>query len=492
MKNFFLFTLSILTCITISHAEQPLRKIENSHVREIFQSWNNEKGDWLFDSMSSFIVSEELPERPSVADKTIFQYLSEFSDQRKTRVLRATEIALEREKEILGEENDAYFWEEFNRLIHLTDCSVNRGRSNGDPHMTTFDGERYDFQTAGEYSLTKTEANRFEIQTQQVRHNENISVNGAAVIYTNGDVVSYYAQNFPDELTDQPIRINGKIWEDKSSPVFLSGGAVLKYENLRFLLDAPTGEQVQITTRTFQQSPLLDIDVFSPSCNETRGLLGNSDGEADTDIVASDENNRRRSIRTNFPVSVDFNDVFGPNRRDPSIRQTNHDRADFISREFGNQFLVDDSISFFERPMGILPPEIRYPEVYLTLDELTDEQIEEGLEQCKAAGIEEEDLVGCVYDYGYVGLEPIRTVDYVAPNEQKEPGLPENEQVTPTPNRTSPPNRNRRMRRGGVLIPPAGNPTNPGTGVRTPTNNGNNGGAVRTPTTTPTPPRGGR
>jgi len=479
MKTFILFLFVSFLSVTTIYSNEPFKRQDSDHVKEIFTSWNDDLGGWMYESLAAFVVKEELPERPKTASKTTFQYLSEMSQLRRDRLKDAARIALEEERISRDQTSESYFWEEYIRMIELAECETNTGRSSGDPHMTTFDGERYDFQNAGEYVLTSNTQNRFEIQTRQVRHNSSISVNGAAVIFVNGDTISYYAQNFPDEQLDKPLRINGAVATELVEPIYLAGGAVLSFTENKVTVNAPTGEQVQISTRKFSSNVLLDISVFTPSCVETIGLLGDSNGDSNDDLTVREGNDGGVRTVLDFPVSVGFDDVFGPGRRSPNNRSKQSARLDFISRGFGNQFVVDTETSRFEVPLGILPPEEMYPMEHLTLDQLTDEQIEEGLKLCKQNGIAEEDWMGCVYDYGYVGLEPVKPGAYQAPKKPRNPGQPDpkvNKDKT-TPNRT--------IRRGG-FIPPAGTNPNQGTGVRTPSNPG---GGTRTPSSAPASPR---
>ena len=115
--------------------------------------------------------------------------------------------------------------------------------------------------------------------------------------------------------------------------------------------------------------------------------------------------------------------------------------------------------------MTDLPDSIRYPKELLSLAELDDEQIKEGMRKAKEAGVAEEDMFEAIYDYGHLGLEPIALIDdYIAPKEAKRfkdpelnksgDGLKQNEDTQPqirvnpsvfngTGVRVTPPRRNR-------------------------------------------------
>jgi hypothetical protein len=259
----------------------------------------------------------------------------------------------------------------------------------------------------------------------------------------------------------------------------LKGGAIISFVGSKVTLNALTGEQVQLTSRKFSDNVLLDINVYTPSCAETTGLLGNSNGDIKDDITVRNEVDGDVTTVLEFPVNDGFDDVFGAGRKSPTNRSKQSARLNFISRDFGDQFIVDEETSMFEIPMGVLPPEERYPTEHLTLDQLTDEQVEEGLKRCKEIGIPEEDWMGCVYDFGYVGLDPVKPETYQAPNKPRKPGqpTPDLDKKNTAPNRTI---------RRGVLIPPVGTNPNQGIGTRTPSAPS---GEKRTPSSSPASPR---
>lgn len=410
-----IFTSTSLLVFAEETEQIPYKRQDNAHVQEIFHHWDNDKGDWLYKSIGSIVMQEAAPERPDGLNKTTFELVSEFTNVRVNRVLRAARAALEEEKEQARRDQEEYFWEKWISVLESVNCDMTQGRSYGDPHMQTFDGERYDFQTAGEYKLVNSHRNNFQIQTRQVRHTDKISVNAAAIIDVNGDLVSLYAQDFPDEFTNKMIRVNGEVVENDKDPLALKNGGVIRYQNGRHVIFSPTGEQVHARTRTFQRSALLDLDIFIPACgNDVEGLLGNADGDPSTDIVVGDRN------LDNLMVDRSDSAVFGSGRKEDDKKIAEYERLNFIAKDFGDQFIVTDSLSLFEIPMGEITAEERYPVNHLTLSELTDEEVEEGKKTCLEAGVEEADLMACVYDYGYVGLAPSLPVTLIEPRDAPE------------------------------------------------------------------------
>jgi hypothetical protein len=76
--------------------------------------------------------------------------------------------------------------------------------------------------------------------------------------------------------------------------------------------------------------------------------------------------------------------------------------------------MLNAETSRFTNPLVDLDDSERYPSENLTLAEMTDEEVEEALDKCRKAGVAEEDLFECAFDFGYVGLQPITYPEYIA------------------------------------------------------------------------------
>lgn len=390
----------------------PFEKGHSDHIQEIFEAWNENEGPWLYESMGSLIMGEQHPERPIEVNNTTFELLQKMDDNRIERIERIADTELENERNSSAEQ-EAYYWEEWLKLLRSAKCDMSDSRSSGDPHMTTFDGEKYDFQTAGDYLLTSSSNENFLVQTQQVRHNEKISVNGAAFLDVNGDEIELFAQNHPDEHTDKVLRINGTIIENERSEVILEHGGVIRYQNGRNVVNWPTGEQLHFSVREFQNSRLLDLNVFVPGCrSDYTGLLGDNNGNKEDDLTVRDENGDVASSAGDIDRSFDA--LFGKDRNNANNRDEQQARLNYLSRDFGDQFMLDAESSRFTNPLTDLTEEERYPSENLTLAQMEDEEVEEALDKCREAGVREEDLFECAFDAGYVGLEPLTYPEYIA------------------------------------------------------------------------------
>jgi hypothetical protein len=455
----FLFIIGITL---LSNATVTFEKRDSQHIREIMTAWDANKGQWLYESLNALVMQSDFPERTEGVIETPAELIAKMDDSRRNRIATAAERELDNER--AANAGGDHYWSVWLRYFRRSSCTMTQGRSNGDPHFTTFDGEKYDFQTAGEYLLVESYFSNMKIQTRQKRHNEHVSVNAAAVLNVNGDIVSFYAQDFPDMNSANMIRVNGEVLKNAQSPIYLKNGGVIRFNNGRHVVNWPSGEQMQVKRRTFSNSALLDIDVFIPECEKESysGLL--------SDVVRIPTMNLPSSatIARNGGINPqrDAANVFGAGRNDRAVRDQERERLRFMAEEFGDQYLIDTDKSMFEVPMGILPPELRFPTNYITLSELTDEQIKDAMDKCRKAGVAEEDLMDCVYDLGYVGLSPDLPPVHDNSFARKDTNKPQTEPTQVQPNRpanNNPPVMNPRRRNRGVIVipPPTNNPQTP-------------------------------
>src|SRR5690554_27634 len=399
----------------------PFERKDSDHIKEIMIAWDSNKGEYLYESVSALIMKQQQPERPQGLNQTSFELLKMMDEQRIDRIDRIAATELENERK--SSKGDRYYWEEWRAYIQSTKCNMSSGKSSGDPHMTTFDGENYDFQNAGDYLLTASEDNSFYVQTQQYRIKSNVALNGGVIMNINGDILEF--RSVEKNGDEKMIHVNGEEIQTENTDLALPQGGIVKYERGKHMVKWPTGEQMSVSKRTFQKKWLFDLLVYVPSCNDNYyGLLGNNDNVRN-DLVAydpetGDEITNERQANSN-------DDLFGANRRAPEVMSRLESELYFITRKFGAVHQLDSTTSLFPNRMTELPDSVRYPKELLTLAQLEDEQVEEGLRKAREAGVSEDDLFGAVYDYGHIGLEPVAyNDDFTQPERStkyKEPEL---------------------------------------------------------------------
>jgi hypothetical protein len=426
MRNFYMLLFSILTCSSFNamtnnfNDSEPYERQDSEHIKEIMTSWSELEGEWLYESMAALVMNTEQPIRPARVSSTTFELLQKMDDYRVQRIERVAQTELANERNAARSISDSYYWSKWIALLRSADCDMNRGRSNGDPHFLSFDGESYDFQTAGDYLLTSSINQNFLIQTQQVRHNENISVNGAVFMNVYGDKVEIYGQNKPEGMGENAILINGVTLENENADIFLRNGGVIRKQNKRWVISWPTGEQLHVSQRSFSDNAILDLTVFVPSCNDSYiGLLGNNNGSRNDDLDARDPETNERLSRADFLLTYD--QIYGNQRSDDNVRSQQKDDLNYISRTFGDQYMLDSMTSLFTNPLVGISDEIRYPSTHLTLADAEDDEIDEAIAVAREAGVREEDIFAAVYDYTFVGLLPIvEQPTYVRPEVRQE------------------------------------------------------------------------
>lgn len=483
-----LFAMSLWA--NIQSEPVPFQRQDSDHIKEILKAWNAEKGEYLYESMAALVMHEKQPERPKGVNQTPYELLQTMDAHRVERLERIASTELENERNTHSGER--YYWQEWNSYLQSSRCEMNRnGKSSGDPHMRTFDGEAYDFQNAGDYLLAASDDNSFMIQTQQMRTSSSVALNRGVAMNINGDVLTF--SSVSKSNGEKMIHINGEEIQNEKTDLVLSQGGVVNYVNGKYFVKWPTGEQLSISQRKFQDGQLFDLNVYVPECNTNYyGLLGNNDGEINDLIVydseTGEEFSRKTVVRTN-------EDVFGSNRRNPLVLEKVSKELFFITRTFGGEFQLDETTSLMRNQMTDLPDSIRYPKELLTLAQLEDDQIAEGLRKAREAGVAEEDLFEAVYDYGHLGLEPVAmTDDYVSPKEIKrlmEPVLDKADDELKRQDNTQPQIRIRPaifIGTGVGVSPPRRR--SPNTSPR-PSTNGRRGTST-TPPRVPSSPRGGR
>ncbi|OIP72722.1 MAG: hypothetical protein AUK43_02475 [Oscillatoriales cyanobacterium CG2_30_40_61] len=155
----------------------------------------------------------------------------------------------------------------------------------GDPHLVTFDGLHYDFQSVGEFILVKSTTGDLEIQVRQQPFNNSssVSMNTAVATKIDGQRVAFYG----GEKT--PLLVDGKPTDipDNSSISVGSGSIHRKGKTYRVVLNK-AGEQLVVDIN--ESNPLLDVNTYLAQGREGQivGLGGNNNGKTDDDITLRD------------------------------------------------------------------------------------------------------------------------------------------------------------------------------------------------------------
>jgi von Willebrand factor type D domain len=249
-------------------------------------------------------------------------------------------------------------------------CGTRKAKSWGDPHLVTFDGRAYDFQATGDFVLTHSTTDNFQVQ---VRYRSlgggNISYNDAIAAQVGSDVVEVYST----PATNPKVFIN-KVLLDTSSTLSrdLTGGAF-----------SVSGNQVNIVWTDGSNLSLntgsnlfysVDFSVPAERSGQLEGLLGDADGDATNDI----------HIKGGAVIA-------NPSQKDLYLKYRQSWRIPFGTSD-----------SLFSQGTDLYDP--FYPVNVISLDDLDPAEVEKAKQICLERGILDTELFRlCVFDVAISG-----------------------------------------------------------------------------------------
>ncbi|MFD2573577.1 VWD domain-containing protein [Spirosoma soli] len=176
--------------------------------------------------------------------------------------------------------------------------STSTSTSTGDPHLTTFDRNRYSFMAAGEFTATQSTNDNFEVQVRQepVNNSKTVSVNTGLAVRTGQNIVCFYPPNrlyvdrqpVPDGTSLLPLSSNGTISRQTPGNYFIR---------------TATGDKIEI--RAFATSFDYYITPSSSRRSKLRGLLGNYDRNPANDLTKANGQSIGNSFKAFYPEYAD-------------------------------------------------------------------------------------------------------------------------------------------------------------------------------------------
>ncbi|MBI3227038.1 MAG: VWD domain-containing protein [Mycolicibacterium cosmeticum] len=156
--------------------------------------------------------------------------------------------------------------------------------SNGDPHLTTFDGFRYDQMAAGEFTLVRSQVSGLRIQARQTAFpgSRDVTLNTAVAAEVAGDRVGVYLVDGTME-----VHVNAKAVQVPAAGLTLSHRGVVGTDDDAVRVDWPDGSTLEV--RPIGRWGLsLIVGLAESHRGKTSGLLGNFNDDDGDDLALSD------------------------------------------------------------------------------------------------------------------------------------------------------------------------------------------------------------
>jgi hypothetical protein len=161
-----------------------------------------------------------------------------------------------------------------------------RAKITGDPHVTTFDGQRYDFQAVGEFTAVTSAAGDLTVQVRQspFEGSSSIAVNSAIAIEVSGTRLGFYLE---DGLVD--VHRDGQSIQIPVGRTALPNGATLlrntdPYSGDNYQVEWPDGTVATVWRATIY-GLIVTIQPANSRAGSLSGLLGNFDGNPQNDVA---------------------------------------------------------------------------------------------------------------------------------------------------------------------------------------------------------------
>lgn len=296
--------------------------------------------------------------------------------------------------------NEIEMWNIFRQIIKRPSQTVCIGSSTGDPHITTFDGHKYDLMAVGEFTLAKSKITDFEVQARHKKSGPSVSVNSACAMINHGNKISFYSQDSPFGTQKTPLVVNGQPVELENDQIhYLSGGGKITKNRGTYIVDWPEGEQVVV--RVSSTSINIKVKVFKSERGNYTGLLGNANG------ITKDDMQVNEVVKLDaLPPFYSVGKVVGGSRVKNSVKTAEKNYNQRIIDEFGNAHRIADVSSFFEYPEGMTTvnfTDLNFPARQHTISNLNKKDLKTAQNKCEAAGVGADDMRGCILDVAFTG-----------------------------------------------------------------------------------------
>lgn len=366
-------------------------------IRAELTKWDPIRGEWLASSMVSIAKKEPIPDRTFPENYTPAEMMKMVPESSRANIQRiATTSAQNADSSSRGN------WSSITTQLNRPSCQPTMGRTYGDPHLSSFDGATYSFQTVGEFVLVKSPSQNIEIQARQQPQSDDFSLNTALAMNVGGDRVCVYANEKPDNISNCALRLNGTPLYINAGTYYLPHGGTIRYTSNNYVVTWPTGEVATIDVRRSSQMNFLNVavQVFPCSQNDLEGLLGNANGRQSDDFDVRNNSNR--------PAYMAFSS-FGGSQMQQASNEMEKEYLAFLARDYARQFRVTPTTSLFDYGIGqstYTYTDESFPRVHRTVNDLTPDRQNAARAKCEENGIRGDELKGCIFDQAYLEIPP--------------------------------------------------------------------------------------
>ena len=313
------------------------------------------------------------------------------------------------------------------------------GSSYGDPHIVTFDGYRYSFQTVGEFTLVKSTDGSFEVQVRQSPvPGAQLSLNSAVAIKSGNSRIAIYGQSLPDSDTSTPIRVDGRPVPAQGGT--LPNGTIIAQQGQgSYIIQTTSGEVVSVRKTSRNNLSYMDVNPSVPDiAGRYLGLLGNSNGNPKDDLQTRSGQVIETQSTYGQIAQTASSFIPGVGRIAGLVSKVENIVFDQLYKEFGNSWRISQADSLFDYKAGHTTDTFTdrgFPSSYRTLAMLSPAQVQTATAACQQARVSPEQLEGCIFDVGFTGdsgfaetasqaLEIVNTINQLIPNAIPLPKLP--------------------------------------------------------------------
>tara|TARA_Y100000385_G_scaffold291545_1_gene370203 strand:- start:1967 stop:3592 length:1626 start_codon:yes stop_codon:yes gene_type:complete len=395
MKINYLLFVSFISLVATSFAQND-SNFEKSFdpIRAELEEWDPIRGPWLSSSLEAMSNEEPIPDRTFPEDITPAQMVAALPKNTRNSVEK-----LAMNNRPTNDQGSAQ-WGTISRVLVRpgAGCGVRNARTYGDPHLVTFDGARYSFQTVGEFVLTKSTSG-LEVQARQRPQRDDFSLNTAVAMNVGGDRVCLYASDFPDANRSTPVRVNGSpVNIGSGNTHFLANGGTVRRTGRTYTIAWPTGETVTSQMRTSGGMDFMNVNVQITGCSEGNftGLLGNANGMERDDFQGMNDVSSLRMNRGNDPFAS-------------ANRELEQRRLAFLANAMADEYRVTMITTLFDYAPGtntVSFTDRSFPRVHRTMSEIPRSRRDAARRACQQQGVLDRDLNGCIFDNSHLEIPP--------------------------------------------------------------------------------------